>query len=112
MVGLLVGGGLLQFPRDDAAECQEGLMGVGLGECLPEVRQEEVRWLQWARGGTERDPRCRMMILPGGRVSGERGSTPPASGAPVRRLWATPPRDDKAELRVECVCLFVIQHAR
>src|ERR1700723_3322460 len=101
MVGLLVGGRLWQLPRDDAAECQECLMAIGLGECLPEVRQGKApRRLQWARGGTERDSRCCMMILPGGPVSGDRGSSPPASGAPELRLWAAPPRGDKPELRV------------
>ena len=51
MVGLLVGGRPWQLPRDDAAERQECLMAIGLGECLPEVRQGEApRRLQWARG--------------------------------------------------------------
>src|SRR3954451_4503774 len=85
MVGLLVGGRLWQLTRDDAAERQEGLMASGLGGCLPEVRQGKApRWVQWARGGTERARLCRMMILLGGPVSGDRGSSRPASGAPAR----------------------------
>jgi hypothetical protein len=88
-------------------------MAVGLGECLPELRQGKVsRRLQWARGGTDRDARGRMMILPGGSVSGGRGSSPPVSGAPVHRLWAVPPRNDKAVPWVQSVCLFVLQHVR
>src|SRR3954451_2926211 len=63
MVGLLVDGRHWQFTRDDAAERQECLLASGLRECLPEVCQGKApRWLQWARGGTERARLCRMRI--------------------------------------------------
>ena len=54
MVGLLVGGRLGQLLRDDAAESQERPMAIGLGECLPEVRQRDAPGrLQRARGGLD-----------------------------------------------------------
>ena len=47
-----------------------------------------------------------MMILRGEPVPGEAGSNPPASGAPEPRLWGAARRIDKAELRVQSVCVF------
>jgi hypothetical protein len=93
--------------RDDAAECHERPWTIGLGECLPEERQRDAPGrLQWARGGTDRVERCRMMILPGGAVPGECGSTPPASRAPGHRLSVAAPRVHKGELQVRSVCVF------
>ena len=39
MIDLLVGGRSWQLLRDDAAERQERPIAIGLGKCLPEVRQ-------------------------------------------------------------------------
>jgi hypothetical protein len=47
-----------------------------------------------------------MRNLPDGPVPGVRKSNPPASRAPVRRLWAAKTRVHKAELRVQSVCFF------
>src|SRR4051812_6767458 len=113
MVGPLVGGRLWQLLRDDAAECQECLTVLGRRECLPEVRQRETpRRSRWARGGTGRASRSRIPILRRATSPGERGSSPPASGAPVPRLWETAQRTNRAELRVQSACLFVIEHVR
>ena len=51
MIGLLVGGRPWELLSDDAAEGQERPMAIGLGECLPEVRQRDAPGrLRW-RGG-------------------------------------------------------------
>ena len=81
-------------------------MAVGLGECLPELRQRDAPGrLRWA-GGTERDRWCRMRNLPAGLGPGVRRSNPPALAAPVRRLWAAMTRVHKEELQVQSVCVF------
>src|SRR4051812_12325785 len=108
MVGLLVGGRLWQLLRDDAAERQECLTAIGLGQCLPEVCQGKTpRRTQRARGGTGRASRSRISILQGATSPGERGSSPPTSGAPVPRLWEAAKAMNRAGLRVQSLCVFV-----
>ena len=46
-----------------------------------------------------------MRELPGGPGPGGRRANPPASGAPVRRLWAAVTRVHKARLQVQSVCV-------
>src|SRR5512135_2838612 len=113
MVGLLVGGRPWQLLRNDAAERQEYLTAIGLGEGLPEVCQGETpRRSRWARGGTGRASWSRFSILPVVSAPGERGSNPPTSRAPVPRLWEAALGTNRAGFRVQSVCIFVIQHAR
>lgn len=86
-------------------------MAVGLGERLPELGQRDATGrLRRARGGTERDRWFRMRNLPGGLGPGVRRSNPPASGAPVRRLWAAATRVHKQELRLQPACVFCNLH--
>ena len=107
MVGLLVRGRPGQLLSDDAAERQERPMAIGLGERLPESSQRDaLGWLRRARGGTERARWCRMMNLLGGLGPGVRRSNPPASAAPVRRLWAATTKVHNAQLQVQSVCVF------
>jgi hypothetical protein len=92
---------------DDAAERQERPLPIGFGERLPKLGQRDAPgWLRWARGGTERVRWFRMRNLPGGFGPGVRRSNPPASRAPVCRLWAASRRVHKAELLVQSVCVF------
>ena len=82
-------------------------MAIGLGDRLPESSQrDELGWLRWAWGGTERARWCRIMNLLGGLGPGERRSNPPASAAPVRRLWAATTKVHNAQLQVQSVCVF------
>ena len=95
---------------DDAAECQQRPLAIGLRERGPESGQwDALGWLPWARGGTERARWCRMMDLLGGLGPGVRRSNPPASGAPVRRLWAATTRVHKEKRRMQSGCVFSIQ---
>ncbi len=106
MVGLLFGGRPGQLLSDDAAERQERPIAIGLGERLPESSQRDaLGWFRWARG-TERARWCRMMNLLGGLGPGVRRSNPPASAAPVRRLWAATTKVHNAQLQVQSVCVF------
>jgi hypothetical protein len=106
-VGLLVGGMPGQLLSNDAAERPERPMAIGLGVRLPEQGQWDAPgWLRWARGGTERARWCRMLDLLGGRCPGVRRSNPPASAAPVRRLWAATTKVHNAQLQVQSVCVF------
>src|SRR3954452_13123040 len=107
MVGLLSGGRPGRLLGDDAAEGQESPMAIGLGEDLPELGQRGAPGrLRWARGGTERDRPSRMKYLPCGPGPGVWRSNPPASRAPVRRLWVATTRVHKDELLVPPVCVF------
>ena len=47
-----------------------------------------------------------MVILPRQVVPVEAGSNPPALKAPEPRFWGAALRIDKAELRVQSVCVF------
>ena len=92
---------------DDAAERQECSLPIDFGERMPKLGQWDApAWLRRARGGTERVRWFRMRNLPGGFGPGVRRSNPPASRAPVRRLWAASRRVHKAELLVQSVCVF------
>ena len=72
--------------------------------------QSRVSGTRWGgsggRGGTERARWCRMMNLLGGLGPGVRRSNPPASAAPVRRLWAATTKVHNAQLQVQSVCVF------
>jgi hypothetical protein len=82
-------------------------MAVGLGERFPESSQRDAPgWLRWARGGTERARWCRMRDLLGGLDPGVRRSNPPASAAPVRRLWAATAKVHNTPLQVQSVYVF------
>jgi hypothetical protein len=82
-------------------------MAIGLGECLPEMRQRDAPgWLRWARGGTGRAGWLRMIVLRAEAVPGEVGSNLPASKAPEPQLWGSAQRIDKAKLPVQSVCVF------
>jgi hypothetical protein len=95
MTGLLGGGRPWQLLTDEAHEGSEGIESLRGGKGLPQLRQRDVRWHAWARGGTGWRRLDGMRLLLGALAPAAGGATPPTAEAPLEQFWAAVPRIDK-----------------